>query len=93
MSQSSGAPAGAAGRERWLGLLLVVVSAFGYGSGALFAKPVYASGVDWLTLSVWRFLFAALASWAWLLLWPSERASRTPPRVTLRGRTSTDSSR
>lgn len=58
-----------------MGLALVVLSAAGYGSGALFAKPVYAAGVDWLTLSVWRFVFAALASWAWLLLWPGERAS------------------
>jgi drug/metabolite transporter (DMT)-like permease len=56
------------GRERALGFLLVVVSACSFGSGALFAKPVYAAGVDWLTLLAWRFLFAAVLSWAWLLL-------------------------
>src|SRR5207342_892428 len=36
------------------------------GSGALFAKPVYGSGVDWLTLLAWRFLIGATVSWAWL---------------------------
>ena len=61
------------GRERALGVALVVVSACGFGSGALFAKPIYAAGVDWLTLLAWRFLFAALLSWAWLLVWPAQR--------------------
>lgn len=61
------------GRERLLGLGLVVLSACGFGSGALFAKPIYASGVDWLTLLSWRFLLAALLSWGWLLLWPAQR--------------------
>ena len=61
------------GRERLLGLGLVVLSACGFGSGALFAKPIYAAGVDWLTLLSWRFLFAAVLSWGWLLLWPAQR--------------------
>lgn len=61
------------GRERALGVALVVISACGFGSGALLAKPIYGAGVDWLTLLAWRFLFAALISWAWLLLWPSQR--------------------
>jgi len=60
-------------RERALGVVLVVLSAFGYGSGALFAKPIYASGVDWMVLLAWRFLFAAVVSWAWLMLWPAQR--------------------
>lgn len=60
-------------RERALGVALVVLSAFGYGSGALFAKPIYAAGVDWMVLLAWRFLFAAIASWGWLLIWPSQR--------------------
>lgn len=60
-------------RDRVLGIALVVVSACGYGSGPLFAKPAYAAGVDWLTLLAWRFLVAALLSWAWLLAWPSGR--------------------
>jgi drug/metabolite transporter (DMT)-like permease len=61
--------------DRLVGLALVVVSACGFGSGALFAKPVYAAGVDWLTLLFWRFLIAAALSWTWLLLIPSNRAS------------------
>jgi drug/metabolite transporter (DMT)-like permease len=61
--------------DRLIGLALVVVSACGFGSGALFAKPVYAAGVDWLTLLFWRFLIAAALSWAWLFLIPGNRAS------------------
>ena len=60
---------------RLAGVLLVLASACGYGSGSLFAKPVYADGVDWLTLLFWRFLIAAVISWAWLLLVPGNRAS------------------
>lgn len=69
-------------RERAIGIALVVVSACGYGSGALFAKPAYATGVDWLTLLAWRFLFAAVLSWAWLLVVPSQR--RTLSRLSRR---------
>jgi drug/metabolite transporter (DMT)-like permease len=61
------------GRERALGALLVVISACGFGSGALFAKPIYAAGVDWMTLLAWRFLVAAVLSWVWLLAWPAHR--------------------
>ena len=61
------------GRERALGVLLIVISACGFGSGALFAKPIYGAGVDWMTLLAWRFLLAALLSWGWLLAWPSHR--------------------
>ena len=60
-------------RERALGVALVVISACGFGSGALFAKPIYAAGVDWMTLLAWRFLFAAVLSWGWLLIWPEHR--------------------
>jgi drug/metabolite transporter (DMT)-like permease len=60
-------------RTRAAGVALIVVSAFGFGSGALFAKPVYAAGVDWMTLLSWRFIFAATLSWGWLLVWPSGR--------------------
>jgi drug/metabolite transporter (DMT)-like permease len=55
-------------RRRLVGALIVVVSAASFGSGALFAKPVYAEGVGWLTLLTWRFAIAAVLSWAWLLL-------------------------
>jgi drug/metabolite transporter (DMT)-like permease len=39
----------------------------------LFAQPVYASGVDWLVLSAWRFLFGAGLAWLWLLTSPARR--------------------
>lgn len=53
--------------SRLVGLVLVVISACSFGSGALFAKPVYGAGVDWLTLLAWRFLFGAGLSWALVL--------------------------
>lgn len=61
-------------RRRWVGVGLVVLSAFAFGSGPLFAKPVYAGGMDWHTLSAWRFLFGAALAWLWLLAWPERRA-------------------
>jgi drug/metabolite transporter (DMT)-like permease len=60
-------------RTRLIGIALVVISACGFGSGALFAKPIYANGVNWMTLLSWRFVFAAALSWGWLLIWPSRR--------------------
>lgn len=62
-------------RRRLIGIALVVVSACGFGSGALFAKPVYGAGVDWLALLAWRFLFGALFSWGWLVASRDRRAS------------------
>lgn len=62
-------------RRRLIGLTLVVISAFAYGSGGLFAQPVYAAGVDWLVLSSYRFLFGALLGWVAVLAWPSRRAA------------------
>jgi drug/metabolite transporter (DMT)-like permease len=60
-------------RGQALGILLVIVSACAFGSGALFVQPVYAAGLDWMTLLAWRFGFAALASWIWLLARPADR--------------------
>ena len=60
-------------RRRAVGICIVVVSACGFGSGALFAKPVYGAGLDWLTLLAWRFFFGAVASWLWLLAIPENR--------------------
>lgn len=62
-------------RRRLTGVLLVVVSAFAFGSGALFAKPAYAVGLDWLTLLVWRFGIGATLAWGWLLASPTRRAA------------------
>lgn len=65
------------GGARTVGLVLVIISACAFGSGALFAKPVYAVGLDWKALLYWRFLIAAIVSWAWLL-------ARAPNRRALR---------
>jgi drug/metabolite transporter (DMT)-like permease len=55
-------------RRRLVGIALILASAAGFGSGSLFAQPVYAAGVDWLVLSAWRFLFGAALTWGWLLV-------------------------
>jgi drug/metabolite transporter (DMT)-like permease len=55
-------------RRRIEGIVLVAVSACAFGSGGLFAAPVYATGVDWMTLLAWRFVFGAAVLWAWVLL-------------------------
>jgi drug/metabolite transporter (DMT)-like permease len=60
---------------RLLGMILVIASACGFGSGALLAKPVYAAGVDWLALLFWRFCIAAALSWVWLLFVPANRSA------------------
>jgi drug/metabolite transporter (DMT)-like permease len=57
-----------------VGIVLTIVSAFAFGSGALFAKPVYAAGVGWHPLMAWRFLVGATLAWAWLLLNARARA-------------------
>src|SRR5919108_617516 len=62
-------------RRRLVGVALVLVSACAFGSGALFGKPAYATGIDWLTLSAWRFLFGATASWIWVAASASRRAA------------------
>jgi drug/metabolite transporter (DMT)-like permease len=68
-------------RRRALGIALATASACGYGSGPLFAKSVYGSGLDWLALLYWRFLLAGLIVWAWALLVPANRAGlRELPR-------------
>ena len=55
-------------RRHATGVALILTSAAGFGSGSLFAQPVYAAGVDWLVLSAWRFLFGAGLAWAFLLM-------------------------
>ena len=58
-----------------VGILLTVISAFGFGSGALFAKPVYAAGVDWHVLMSWRFLIGAALAWLVIAARPHSRAA------------------
>lgn len=60
-------------RRRLTGIALILGSAAGFGSGSLFAQPVYGAGVDWLVLSAWRFLFGAGLTWGWLFLSASRR--------------------
>lgn len=64
-------------------MVLTVVSAFAFGSGALFAKPVYAAGVGWHVLMAWRFGIGAVLAWLWVLVDPKRRASvrRMPGRA------------
>jgi drug/metabolite transporter (DMT)-like permease len=67
--------------RRVVGIALVVVSAAAFGSGAIFAKGVYATGVDWLVLMAWRFLLGAGATWIWVLASPGRRSAlRRLPR-------------
>lgn len=60
-------------RVRLAGIALVIVSAFAFGSGSLFAQPVYDTGVDWLTLMAWRFGIAGALAWLLVLVRPSSR--------------------
>ena len=57
-----------------IGIAFTIISAFAFGSGALFAKPVYAEGVGWHVLMAWRFLIGAGLAWGWLLLRERSRA-------------------
>ncbi len=71
-------------RTRIAGISLIVVSAIAFGSGGLFAKPVYAAGVDWLTLMAWRFAIAGGLAWVVLAFRPAaRRALAALPRRTL----------
>jgi drug/metabolite transporter (DMT)-like permease len=62
-------------RRRLIGIVLVVVSAAGFGSGTILSKPIYAAGLDWLQLLAWRFAIGATLAWAWLLLSPARRSA------------------
>ncbi|MEW5990345.1 MAG: DMT family transporter [Chloroflexota bacterium] len=56
-----------------VGVALTVISAFAFGSGALFAKPVYAADVSWHVLMAWRFLIGAILAWCWVAVRPGSR--------------------
>ncbi len=56
-----------------MGIALILVSACSFGSGGLFAQPVYETGVSWHVLSAWRFGFGALLAWLWVLARPDTR--------------------
>jgi drug/metabolite transporter (DMT)-like permease len=57
-------------RRRLVGIALGALSGVAYGTGPMFAKRVYGAGMDWVGLLAWRFFFAMLVSWAWLLIQP-----------------------
>ena len=61
-------------RRRVVGIALGALAGAAYGTGPLFAKSVYGAGLDWIALLAWRFLFATIVSWAWLLAQPRARA-------------------
>jgi len=61
-------------RRRITGIGLGALAGAAYGTGPLFFKAfVFAAGVDWLAMLVWRFAFAAAVSWLWLLAQPRAR--------------------
>lgn len=62
-------------RRRSVGIGLGALAGAAYGTGPLFAKGVYDAGLDWIALLSWRFFFATLVSWVWLLAQPAARAT------------------
>jgi drug/metabolite transporter (DMT)-like permease len=62
-------------RRRLIGILLVVISAAGFGSGTVLSKPIYAAGLTWAQLLAWRFAIGAALAWAWIALSPERRAA------------------
>jgi drug/metabolite transporter (DMT)-like permease len=62
-------------RRRAVGIALIVVSAFGFASGTVLSKPIYAAGLDWLQLLAWRFTIGAALAWAWILVSTERRAA------------------
>lgn len=57
------------------GILLVVISACAFGSGALLVQPLYAAGMEPVPVLFWRFATAAAFSWLYLSLRSRTRAS------------------
>jgi drug/metabolite transporter (DMT)-like permease len=62
-------------RRRLAGIALIVVSAFGFASGTVLSKPIYATGLTWAQLLAWRFSIGAVLAWGWLLVSPGRRAA------------------
>jgi len=58
-----------------LGIVLVLVSAAAFGSGAFFVQAPYDAGMEPLAVLFWRFISAAAFSWGFLLLSGSRRSS------------------
>ena len=62
-------------RRRLIGIVLIIVSAAGFGSGTVLSKPIYAAGLTWVQLLAWRFAIGAALAWGWILLSPGRRAA------------------
>jgi len=62
-------------RRGVVGIALGALAGAAYGTGPLFAKGVNHAGLDSIALLAWRFLFAMIVSWAWLLAQPRARAA------------------
>ena len=62
-------------RRRTVGIALGALAGAAYGTGPLFAKGVNHAGLDSIALLAWRFLFAMIVSWAWLIAQPRARAA------------------
>jgi drug/metabolite transporter (DMT)-like permease len=62
-------------RRRTVGIALGALAGAAYGTGPLFAKGVNHAGLDSIALLAWRFLFAMIVSWAWLMAQPRARAA------------------
>jgi len=70
---------------RWVGVLLIVLSASGFASLPVFGKLAYASGTEPIALLAWRFgIAAALMLMATVVVsWRKGRPLLPPVRVTL----------
>ena len=63
-------------RRRVIGIGLGALAGAAYGTGPYFFKEfVYPAGVGWVAMLAWRFAFAAVVSWLWLLVQPAARAA------------------
>jgi drug/metabolite transporter (DMT)-like permease len=63
-------------RSRLIGITLGILAGASWGTGPLFFKGyVLPAGVGWISMLFWRFAFATLVSWAWLLMQPKARAA------------------
>jgi drug/metabolite transporter (DMT)-like permease len=69
-----------ASRGQLLGIALVVLSACGFGSGALFVQPLYDAAMAPEVVLFWRFATAAMFSWLFVaLVSGTRRALRALP--------------
>ncbi len=63
------------GRDRLVGISLVLVAACLYGSGPFFANVAYDTGMAPLPLLTWRYVFASLVGWLLVIASSSGRLS------------------